>query len=45
MRRNKTNWIVTTLMIAGALVAIIFPLYLTILIAVKSPQDMVPSAL
>lgn len=32
-------------MIAGALVAIIFPLYLTILIAVKSPQDMVPSAL
>ncbi|WP_026889496.1 carbohydrate ABC transporter permease [Clostridium beijerinckii] len=45
MRRNKTNWVVTTLMIAGALVAIIFPLYLTILIAVKSPQDMVPSAL
>jgi len=45
MRRNKTNWVVTTLMIAGALVAVIFPLYLTILIAVKSPQDMVPSAL
>lgn len=45
MRRNKTNWVVTTLMIVGAVVAIIFPLYLTILIAVKSPQDMVPSAL
>ncbi|NRT75358.1 carbohydrate ABC transporter permease [Clostridium beijerinckii] len=45
MRRNKTNWVVTTLMIAGAVVAVIFPLYLTILIAVKSPQDMVPSAL
>lgn len=45
MRRNKTNLVVTTLMIVGAVVAIIFPLYLTILIAVKSPQDMVPSAL
>ncbi len=45
MKRNKNNWIVTILMIAGAVITIIFPLYLTILIAIKSPQDMVPSAL
>ena len=45
MKRNKNNWIVTILMIAGAIITIIFPLYLTILIAIKLPQDMVPSAL
>lgn len=45
MKRNKNNCIVTILMIAGAVITIIFPLYLTILIAIKSPQDMVPSAL
>ena len=45
MKRNKNNWIVTILMIAGAVITIIFPLYLTILIAIKLPQDMVPSAL
>ena len=45
MKNNKTNWIVTILMIIGAVIAIIFPLYLTVLIAIKTPQDMVPSAL
>lgn len=45
MKKNKTNWIVTILMIAGALITIVFPLYLTILIAIKTPQDMVPSVL
>lgn len=41
MKNNKTNWIVTVLMIVCALVTIVFPLYLTILIAIKSPSDMV----
>lgn len=41
MRKNKTNWTVTLLLTAGVLIAIVFPLYLTILIAIKSPSDMV----
>jgi len=45
MKNSKTNWIATILMIAGAVITIIFPLYLTVLIAIKTPQDMVPSAL
>ena len=45
MRKNKTNWIGTILLIIGALAVIAFPLYLTVVIAVKSPQDMVPSIL
>lgn len=41
MKKNKTNWLVTLLLIAGVLITIVFPLYLTILIAIKSPSDMV----
>lgn len=45
MRKNKTNYMATVLLIIGALCTIAFPLYLTFIIAVKSPQDMVPNIL
>ncbi|MBW6411131.1 carbohydrate ABC transporter permease [Clostridium weizhouense] len=41
---EKTNWIVTILMILGTL-TILFPLLVTILIALKSPQDMMNGVL
>lgn len=44
-KKSKTNLILTILMIAGAIITIVFPLYLTLLIAIKGPQDMVPTAL
>ena len=43
--KKKNNMLVTLLMILGALITVVFPIYLTILIALKSPQDMIPSAL
>ncbi|MFL0249577.1 carbohydrate ABC transporter permease [Clostridium neuense] len=45
MKRNKTNWPLTILLIVIAVVTIIFPLYITIVIALKVPKDMVPSAI
>lgn len=36
---NKTNWKVTTLLILGTIV-ILFPLYLTVIIAFKTPEEM-----
>ena len=36
---NKVNWPVTILLIAG-LITIAFPLYLTIVIALKQPSEM-----
>lgn len=47
MRKNKftrTNWTVTVLMMLGSL-SILFPIYLTIVVALKTPQEMVPSIL
>ncbi|GAA0078536.1 carbohydrate ABC transporter permease [Clostridium sp. CTA-5] len=41
---EKTNWIVTILMILGTL-TVLFPLLITILIALKSPQDMMNGVL
>lgn len=43
MKRNETNWPLTILLIIIAVVTIIFPLYITIVIALKVPKDMVPS--
>lgn len=43
MKRSKTNWPLTILLIIIAAVTIIFPLYITIVIALKVPKDMVPS--
>ncbi|MFB5662549.1 carbohydrate ABC transporter permease [Alteribacillus sp. HJP-4] len=39
MNRNRTNWLITSLLILGSIV-ILLPLYLTINIAFKSPQEM-----
>ncbi|WP_409296849.1 carbohydrate ABC transporter permease [Peribacillus sp. SCS-26] len=39
MRRKKTSWVTTLLLIFGSLF-ILFPLYLTITIAFKTPQEM-----
>ncbi|WP_078392949.1 carbohydrate ABC transporter permease [Shouchella patagoniensis] len=38
-QKKKRNWLVTSLLILGSLV-ILFPLYLTINIALKTPQEM-----
>lgn len=43
MKKSKTNWPLTILLIAIAVITIIFPLYITIAIALKVPKDMVPS--
>lgn len=43
MKRDKTNWPLTILLIVIAAVTIIFPLYITVVIALKVPKDMVPS--
>lgn len=42
--KEKVNWPVTILMLLGALF-VLLPLYLTVLIAIKTPQEMVPSIL
>lgn len=39
---EKVNWPITILMILGT-ITVIFPLFITVLIAVKSPQDMMES--
>lgn len=44
MKKSKANCAVTILMILGSLL-ILFPLYLTVIIAVKTPQEMVPNIL
>ncbi|MCY9669352.1 carbohydrate ABC transporter permease [Paenibacillus alginolyticus] len=44
MSENRTNWTVTFLIALGSLI-VIFPLYMTIMIAVKSPQQMASSVL
>lgn len=45
MKKDKTNWVLTAVLIIIAAVAIIFPLYIAVLIALKIPKDMVPSPL
>ena len=45
MRKNKgekTNWLLTILLIAG-LITVIFPLYMTVVIALKQPSEMTNS--
>jgi raffinose/stachyose/melibiose transport system permease protein len=44
MKSNKTNWFVTVLLIIGALF-ILFPLYMAISIALKTPQELAKSVL
>ncbi|QQE78722.1 carbohydrate ABC transporter permease [Alicyclobacillus sp. SO9] len=44
MNRTKTNWTVTVLLILGSLL-ILFPLYMTIAIALKNPQELAKSVL
>lgn len=39
MNRKKTSWLITTLLILGSLF-ILFPLYLAVTIAFKTPQEM-----
>ncbi|TDL31936.1 carbohydrate ABC transporter permease [Jeotgalibacillus sp. S-D1] len=39
MKKKKTNWLITSLLLIGTLL-ILFPLYLTINIALKTPQEM-----
>ncbi|WP_409304226.1 carbohydrate ABC transporter permease [Peribacillus sp. SCS-155] len=39
MKRKKTSWLITSLLILGSLF-ILFPLYLTITIAFKTPQEL-----
>ncbi|KPU26924.1 ABC transporter permease [Caloranaerobacter sp. TR13] len=41
---HKTNWVVTILMILGSLF-VLFPLYLSIVVALKSPQETAQSIL
>lgn len=40
MKKTKTNYLLTALMFIVAIVTIVLPLYVTVIIAVKSPQDM-----
>ncbi|WP_235941261.1 carbohydrate ABC transporter permease [Paenibacillus puerhi] len=42
MKREQTNWLVTLLIALGSIV-VILPLYLTVMIAVKSPQELAES--
>lgn len=44
MSANRTNWLVTVLIAMGSLI-VLFPLYMTVMIAVKSPQEMASSVL
>jgi raffinose/stachyose/melibiose transport system permease protein len=44
MRENRTNWPVTVLIALGSLI-VLFPLYMTVMIAVKSPQQIAKSVL
>lgn len=40
-KKEKYNWPVTILLITGAVVAILLPLYMTIIISLKDPTDMI----
>jgi raffinose/stachyose/melibiose transport system permease protein len=42
MKAKKTNWLITTLLILGSLL-ILFPLYLTLTISLKTPQELANS--
>ncbi|MNS45064.1 L-arabinose transport system permease protein AraQ [compost metagenome] len=44
MSSNRTNWTVTVLLVIGSLI-VLFPLYMTLMIAVKSPQEMANAVL
>ncbi|RBW69826.1 carbohydrate ABC transporter permease [Bacillus taeanensis] len=44
MNQNKINWPVTLLLVLGTIL-ILFPLYLTVTIALKTPQEMADSLL
>ncbi|MDO3680876.1 carbohydrate ABC transporter permease [Paenibacillus ehimensis] len=44
MSANRTNWIVTLLIALGSLI-VLFPLYITVMIAVKSPEQIAASVL
>jgi raffinose/stachyose/melibiose transport system permease protein len=44
MNANRTNWLVTFLIAVGSMI-VLFPLYMTVMIAVKSPQEMAASVL
>ncbi|MDR6225085.1 carbohydrate ABC transporter permease [Desmospora profundinema] len=44
MQKNRTNWLVTILLLLGSSV-ILFPLYLTVTIAFKTPQELADSLL
>ncbi|AJA49259.1 multiple sugar-binding transport system permease protein MsmG [Clostridium pasteurianum DSM 525 = ATCC 6013] len=45
MKKKGANWITTIILAIVALVTIILPLYITVLIAIKSPEQMIPNAL
>lgn len=40
-KKEKYNWTVTILLIFGAIITVLLPLYMTVTIAVKDPTDMV----
>ena len=44
MKKQKTNWVVQILIVLGALF-ILFPIYLTVVIALKNPQELAESVL
>lgn len=45
MKKKGANWITTIILAIVALVTIILPLYITVLIAIKSPEQMIPNTL
>ncbi|MBC2579505.1 carbohydrate ABC transporter permease [Clostridium sp. DJ247] len=45
MDKNKINWPLTIILIIVALITIGVPLYITVLVSIKSPDQMIPSAL
>lgn len=45
MKRKDTNWISTIILIVVAIITIILPLCITVLIAIKSPEQMIPNPL
>ncbi|GAA5346880.1 carbohydrate ABC transporter permease [Planifilum fimeticola] len=44
MRRERTNWLITILLILGS-VFVLFPLYLTVSVAFKTPQEIADSVI
>lgn len=45
MKKNKTSWAITVILIILAGILILFPLYILISTALKSPEDMIKSTL